>query len=182
MLPDYQLLDAVKHNDLAEARDAFDRGANPDARDFNGLTALQVACTQGHMPMAELLLTLNADLNATFGKRKQTLLHWAADQGSFGIASFCLTHKVQVNAQQADGSTPLMLAAKGGHQYVVQLLLKNNALLSPRDRKHATARSVAERGGHYQIVKLIDAASDSRPWLRVAEQACNANSGERQLF
>lgn len=100
MLPDYQLLDAVKHNDLAEARDAFDRGANPDAWDFNRLTALQVACTHGHMSMAELLLAQKADLNATFGKRKQALLHWAADH-----------HETVILIDPPDESNPASLQA-----------------------------------------------------------------------
>ena len=163
MLPDYQLLGAAKHNDINSARQALARGANVNARDLDGYSPLYLAVTGGHMPMADFLVANEADLNATFGKRQQTLLHWAAEQGSFGVVTFCNSHRVDINAQQADGATPLLLASKGGHHYVAQLLLKKNALLSPRSKTNATARSVAERNGHYNIVKLIDAAADSMP-------------------
>ena len=183
MLPDYQLLDAAKHNDMELAREALARGANVNARDLDGFPPLYLAVTRGHMPLAEFLLAHDADLNAAIGKRKQTLLHWAAEHGSFGIVTFCNANRADINAQQVDGATPLLLAAKGGNRYVVELLLKKNALLSPRTSSQATARSVAERNGHYDIVKLIDAAADTRPsHLQAAEDQFQSRSGERTLF
>jgi ankyrin repeat protein len=119
MVPDYQLLDAAKHNDLQSAREAVHRGANVHARDLGGRSALYLACTEGHMPLAEFLVDLGADVDETFGKRRQTLLHWAAEQSSTGVATFLISHKANVNAQQSDGSTPLLLAAMHGHHYLV---------------------------------------------------------------
>lgn len=183
MVPDYQLLDAARFGDVQSAREAIARGANIHAGDFNRHSSLYLACTHGHLPMADLLVEHGADVNEVSGKRKQTLMHWAAEQGSFGIASFLLSNKANVNAQQADGSTPLLLAAKRGHHYLVQLLLKNDALLSPRNARHATARSAANRGGHHEIVKLIDAAAESRPAsLQAAEEQFRSHSGQRTLF
>lgn len=43
MLPDYQLLEAAKHNDMQAAREAVDRGANVHARDLDGRSALYLA-------------------------------------------------------------------------------------------------------------------------------------------
>lgn len=183
MLPDYQLLDAARFGSIQMAHEAVARGANVHARDLDGCSALFLACTHGHMPLAEFLVDRGADVDATFGKRKQTLLHWAADNASFGIATFLLSHKANVNSQQSDGSTPLLLAAKHGHHYLVQLLLKHHALLSPRNENHATARSVASRAGHSDIVGLIDAAARSRPaHLQAAEEEYQRRPGERLLF
>ncbi len=183
MLPDYQLLEAVKRNDMEQAREAISRGANLDARDFSGGTPLSFALSHGHIPMAESLVHQGADLTLAMGKRRQTLLHWAAEQGAFGAVSFLLSHRVDVNAQQADGSTPLLLAAKNGHHYVAKLLLQNHALLSPRNASQATARSAASRAKHHDIVRLIDAAAESRPeWLQVAERQFESRSGQQTLF
>ena len=183
MIPDYQLLDATKHNDMASARDAISRGANIDARDFSGFTAIWLACTLGHMAMAEFLMTQNANLTLQYGKRRQTLMHWAAEHGSVGVTTFLLNHKADVNALQADKSTPLLLAAKHGHHYAVRLLLKHHALLSPRNDTKATARSAAERAGHHQIAGLIDAAEESRPsHLQAAEEQFQSRTGQRTLF
>lgn len=183
MIPDYQLLEAAKHNDIEEAREAIARGANVDARDFSGFTPIWLACTLGHMAMAEFLMTQNADLTLPYGKRRQTLMHWAAEHGSVGVTTFLLNHKADVNALQADKSTPLLLAAKSGHHYAVRLLLKHHALLSPRNDARATARSAAERAGHYQIAGLIDAAEASRPsHLQTAEEQFQSQTGQRTLF
>lgn len=183
MLPDYQLLDAARFGSLERAREAISRGANVHARDLDGSSALFLACTHGHMTLAELLVDRGADVDATFGKRRQTLLHWAADNASSGIATFLLSHQANVNAQRLDGSTPLLLAAKHGHQYLVQLLLKHHALLSPQNENRVTARSAASRAGHSDIVGLIDAAMRSRPaQLQAAEEEYQRRPGERLLF
>ena len=183
MLPDYQLLDAAKVGSFQMARDAVDRGANVRARDLDGHGALFLACTNGHMQLAEFLVERGADVDATFGKRQQSLLHWAAEQSSTGVATFLLSHKANVNALQSDGSTPLLLAAKHGHHYLVQLLLKHNALLSPRNLNKVTAQMAAERAGHYDVASLIDAAASRRPAsMQAAEEEFHRRPGERLLF
>lgn len=183
MLPDYQLLDAAKHNDMDSAREAISQGANVHACDLDGRSSLYLACTHGHMPMAEFLVELGADVNETFGKRGQTLLHRAAEQGSFGITTFLLAHKANVNAQQSDRSTPLLLAAKHGHHYVVKLLLKHNALLSPRNSNKTTAQAAAKRAGHHEVASLIEATAESRPaHLQAAEEEFRCRPSERFLF
>ena len=183
MLPDYQLLDAVRHGDLQSAREAVHRGANVHARDLDGHSALYLACTQGHMQLADFLVHQGADVDETFGKRRRTLLHWAAEQSSTGIATFLISHKANVNAQQSDGSTPLLLAAKYGHHYLVQLLLKHNALLSPRNANKTTAEAAAKRAGHHDVADLIETAAASRPsHMQAAEEEFHRRPGERFLF
>jgi ankyrin repeat protein len=183
MLPDFQLLDASRFGSIHAAREAIALGANVHARDFNKASNLNLACTHGHIQMAELLVSHGADVNETFGKHKQTLLHWAAEQSAFGVATFLLAHGANVNARQSDGSTPLLLAAAQGHQHLVQLFLKHQAMISPRNSRHATARSAASRAGHHTIVGLIDAAAESRPaHLQAADREYEHPSKERYLF
>ena len=183
MLPDYQLLDASRFGSVQAAQDALALGANVHALDMNRRSNLFLACTHGHIPLAELLISHGADVNQTFGKRKQTLLHWAAENNAFGVANLLLTQGADVNVRQSDGSTPLLIAAKAGHQYLVQLLLKHHALMSPRNASHATAHSAASREGHTAIVGLLDAAARSRPaHLQAAERDCEPPSSERYLF
>ena len=183
MLPDYQLLDAVRHGDSQSAREAVNRGANVHARDLDGRSALYLACTAGHMQLAEFLVAQGANVDETFGKRQQTLLHWAAEQSSTGIATFLISHKANVNAQQSDGSTPLLLAAKHGHHYLVQLLLKHDALVSPRNANKVTAHTAAKRAGHHDIAGLIATAAANRPsHMQTAEEEFHHRPGERFLF
>ncbi len=175
--PDFQLLDAAMDGDLEGAVKAIEAGANANATDVDDTTPLYHALTRGHLPLAHFLVTAGADINATFGKRNHTLLHWAAENGSYGVCHFLLEYKANINAQRTDGATPLLLAAKGGHEYVVRLLLKHDAYISPRTSGNATARSAAQKQGHTSIVSMIDEAAVTRPgYLKDADNAFPSRS------
>lgn len=180
---DRQLLTASRDGDSEIVRDALARGADIHAKDSRGKTSLFLACTNGHTILGEYLVTQGADVNQAFGKQRQSILHWAAENSAYGVATFLLNHGADVNAQRSDGATPLMVAAKHGNQYVAQLLINRHALLSPRNRQKVTARSIALREGHDGIVGLIDSAATSRPaYLQAAEQAFESKSRDRFLF
>lgn len=171
MLPDYRLLEAVRFGQVQDAIEAIGAGADVNARDFQKRPALWVAASEGHLEIMDLLLRHGADVSVRLGRRKQSLLHWAAENSAVGVATVLLRHGVDVNARMTDGITPLMLAAREGHFYMADKLLQADALLSPRSRSGRTARSLADRNGHSSIVSLIDKAERTRPaYLQAAER------------
>ena len=60
-----------------------------------------------------------------------------------------------VNVRDENGSTPLIEAAHGGHDDVVQALLVARADVKVKDKRGKTALMYASEGGHNEIVKLL---------------------------
>lgn len=169
MVPEYQLLDAAKAGDLQAAREAIDRGADVSFRDSNRVNSLFLACTNGHMRVAELLVEHGADVNAVFGKRKQTLMHWAAEHGSFGVMTFLLAHKADMNALRCDNATPLHLAAKGGHDYVAKMLRDRGAIQGVRKSYRRTPRGLVSEAGESEGPTLLTGEGARQPTSFAAE-------------
>ena len=59
-----------------------------------------------------------------------------------------------------DGTTPLMAAAAGGHEAVVEVLLACGADAAKRDAKGRRAAAYARAGGHACLAKRLDTVVD----------------------
>ena len=74
----------------------------------------------------------------------ELLLFAAIQRGaSADVESIVDTDKVNINARDAGGWTPLMRATAGGHLDIMRCLLANGADPTLRDKKGLTARSLA---------------------------------------
>lgn len=62
---------------------------------------------------------------------------------------------VNVNARDENGSTPLIEAARNGHDGVVEALLIARADVKAKDERGKTALMYASEGGHTESVKLL---------------------------
>jgi ankyrin repeat protein len=72
-----------------------------------------------------VLLAHGADINNSYGNSNWTPLHYAADHNSIAEARLLLTHRVNVNAKDKDGRTPMFYATQKGYSDIVQLLTQN---------------------------------------------------------
>ena len=129
-------LRAAEQGDIATVRALLAKGADLQAQDTFGATALMLAARGGHMAMVRALLEHGADVQAqdTFGA---TALIRAAEAGDLAMVSTLLEHGADVQASDAFGQTALMAATTQGHTAVMRVLRAASAgepVQTPRPR------------------------------------------------
>ena len=111
----------------------LDRGAQSNARDETGRTALSAAIEGGHTALVPHLIDLGADVNLTTGEGWSPLM-LAARHGQPDVVRELLATGADPQAQNASGWTPLLAAIEGGNEEVVLTLLEETA----GDTRHAS--------------------------------------------
>jgi len=119
--PDTRLFDAVRANDLTQVRQLLASGAQIDAADANGNTALMVAAAHGYTDIARLLVDRGADVDAR-GYIGNTALIFAAQEGNAEIVQLLVDRGADPDARNQYGSSAPRLAVGWGHGEVAQVL------------------------------------------------------------
>nr|WP_311529007.1 ankyrin repeat domain-containing protein [uncultured Ralstonia sp.] len=137
------LVDALKDKNV-EVAQALIRAKNIDFERTNaaGENALMMAAYQGLLPIVKLLVeTYDVEVNKT----GWTALHYAATNGYDDIVKYLLDHAAYVDAESPNASTPLMMAAMGGHITTVKLLLDEGADMNLRNQQKMDVIDFAKR-------------------------------------
>ncbi|KAH0556010.1 hypothetical protein GP486_006045, partial [Trichoglossum hirsutum] len=132
----------------------LEKGAEANAEDNSGTTALHMAAFNGHEEIVKLLIEKGADVNAK-NSSGWTPLHRAAFNGDEDIVKLLFEKGADVNAKDGNGWTPLYRAVFNGHEGMVKLLLAEGAEVNARDSRGETALHVVAFNGYEQIVKLL---------------------------
>ena len=121
-----KLFTAVKANDVDQANEALEAGADANAKDSDGWTALVIAAGHGRTDIVKALLNKGADINARSRAVDQwTPLMYAAYEGHTDTVKALLAKGVDINAKDTVFSrTALTLATSQGHKDIADLLKK----------------------------------------------------------
>ena len=125
-----------------------------DARDKYGNTELCIACRDGHVEDAEILIKLGADVRAKC-LHWYTPLHFVAEHGNVKIAQLLIQNGADVNVDADYEWTPLHEAASKGQLEVAKLLVKNGADVHAMNWFKEGPLHIAAGVGHPEIVKLL---------------------------
>ena len=132
----------------------LEKGADIEAKDRDGRTALDWAAHNRHEEVIRLLSDKAMDIGGK-GDHGWTALHWAAWKGYSAVAGLLLEKRANVEAKDRDGLTPLHLAAEKGHKAVVTLLLGKGANTKANGLNGLTALHLAAQEGHFGMVLLL---------------------------
>ena len=134
---------------------------NSRIRDGRGMSALQVALEEANEEdkrdedqlMAQLLLECNADPNSKAGTMR--LLHKAVVAKDNAAVAMLLRHKADVNVTENTGKTPHHLAARGGYDKGLEMLLGMRADTDALSVDGKTALQLAEVNRKAECVALL---------------------------
>ncbi len=122
-----QLLDAARRGDCRSIERLLQwAGADVNARDSFGDTALMLAISDRHMEAAMLLLARGADVHARNGK-DVTPLHSAVNAGDALVVRTLVARGADVNARDFENSTPLENARERKETEIERILLRAGA-------------------------------------------------------
>ena len=131
-----------------------ENGAEINARQGDGATALGHSASRGNTEIAKYLLEkgVNPDLSDDKGA---TPLHHAAYAGNMELVKLLIAHHANVNLAQKDGGTALSHASIQKHNEVAKFLLENKANPNLADNKGSSPLHHAAYAGNSELVKML---------------------------
>ncbi len=161
--------DAARQGDRATVQALLKQGADVNAAQADGITALHWAAMNGDAAMAAMLLYAGANVGASTRLGSLTPLDLAAKTGRADVIGALLKGGANPNRADAHGTTPLMLAAASGSVPAVTALLDAGAHVNAKEStKDETALMFGAAFGRADVVKVLLAhGADWRPNSRV---------------
>ena len=167
--PDAPVADAAMRGDVAGVRALLEGGAEVNAAQGDGMTALHWAAELGSVALTEMLVAAGADLGALTRLGGYTPLHLAGEAGSADVARLLLGAGADVAARTATGVTPLHLAAEAGSAPTIEALLEHGSDVDAReDAWGQTPLMFAASSGRVDAIRaLARAGADPAVTTRV---------------
>jgi ankyrin repeat protein len=165
------IVDAAKSGNRDAIRTLLDQGANVDAADADGTTALHWASYRDDVESADLLIKAGAAVNAA-NDLGATPLWTASLNGSDAMVRRLLSAGANPNAPLVSGETPLMVAARSGKPAIVEHLAANGANVNARAARGQTALMWAVAQKHPDVVAVLlergaEVAARSEVWSQM---------------
>jgi ankyrin repeat protein len=148
--------DAAKARDAVAVKALLKNGADVNAAQGDGMTALHWAAANGDSELTQMLLSAGANSRATTRLGGITAMHMASQGGHAQVVAALITAGADRNAPTTTGATPLMLAARSGSSDTVTTLVETGADIDAKEKGFGqTALMIAAGLDRADVVKLL---------------------------
>jgi uncharacterized protein len=165
---DFLLMRSAKLGDLRGIELLLSKGADANAADVHGISALMMAAGRGHPAAVRTLLDNGANprakskgsgfIRSADGSRLpggNTALHAACYAGRAEIVGLLLAKEAEVNVKSGDGWTPVMAAAFSGDPRAMQLLLQAGGDIGGINETGYSAAALALINGNAACYRIL---------------------------
>ena len=171
------LLQAIEASDLARVQALLSAGADRDARNADGATALMLAAHLGRLDVVRALIDAGADVNAAdergWGPLAKAVYNPDLDRGFADVAEALIRAGAGIETPITYGIRPLMLAAGYGQTAVVELLLGAGADVLARNEGGLTALMMVKEKFYVDVINLLHEAERD---AGVGEGSCSTKN------
>jgi len=177
------LIEAVRNQDTASLQSLLDGGADPNAQQPDGATALHWAVYREDIGVVSTLLEAGADVNVV-NRLGASPLYIAAKSGHGGLIEQLLEAGADANHALQMNETPIMTASRSGSVDGVRALIAAGADINSKESSRAqTALMWATAQGHVEVVRvLINAGADLEARTKVRPRLMFADATNGGAF
>jgi ankyrin repeat protein len=118
---------AVGAGDSAMVQLLFEKGADGEAVDTNGVKPLFLAVKSGNVALVDLLIKYKVNVESINEKLRHTAFYQAIENESEAVAELLLDNGADIDANAPNGHTALFSAVINGNLEPVTFLLRRGA-------------------------------------------------------
>jgi ankyrin repeat protein len=153
---DASVAEAARMGDTTAVRKLLKGGADVNAAQGDGMTALHWAAQKGDPELVGMLLSAGANVRATTRLGGYTPIHLASQAGHAQVVAALLAAGASSDVKTVTGASALMLAARSGSVDTATRLIENGADVNAKESAHGqTALMVAAGLDRADLVKLL---------------------------
>ncbi|MGH9331871.1 MAG: ankyrin repeat domain-containing protein, partial [Vicinamibacterales bacterium] len=178
------MADAAMQGEREAVRSLLKQGADVNAAQGDGMTALHWAARHADAELARMLVYAGANLKATTRLGGYTPLIMASQIGDTAVIEALVKAGADPKIATTNGTTPLMLAAASGRADAVKLLLDHGAdIHATESARGETALMFAAAFGRVDAMKvLLASGADVKVTTKVVDVKTLTNAEEEAFL